>query len=234
MKIDQYVRICAVSSALLMLAACGGDDNSTAEVEEINSVFDVNVVNATHSQPLSPPAFILHGDGYSAWEMGEPVSEGLEELAESGAPDNFLLSAEDYALDQVAGELIMPGTNMSVTLSAESSDGLQLTVASMLVNTNDAFSGMTGFELDGLLVGESVSFLAPIYDAGTEMNDESVSSIPGPAAGGEGYNVQREARDMVTRHPGVVTADDGLQTSVLSEAHRFDGGAMLVTVTRTQ
>ena len=100
------------------------------------------------------------------------------------------------------------------------------------------------------------------YDAGTELNDELNSArtdvveaetgnalggygVPGVAGGGgeaAGYDVVRDdLADAVRLHQGVVTsanADDpsreGLSTSVLTEAHRFDFPTSRVVITRTR
>jgi hypothetical protein len=104
----------------------------------------------------------------------------------------------------------------------------------MLVNTNDAFSGFNAMDIANLEVGESISLRTGSYDAGTEKNSESMASIPGPAAGGEGYNEARDDVDFVAMHPGVVSMDDGLMSSALTQAHRFDNPTLAITFTRTE
>lgn len=199
----------------------------------VASSYKVVYLNATNSQPLAPAAALLHDQGYTAWSIGMPASIGLENLAESGSPA-VLLAESTSALDSKAGGgLTMPGAYTEIELEAVWREGLSLTIASMPVNTNDAFSGVTGWDISTLQVGESMRVLAPVYDAGTEWNSESLASIPGPAAGGEGYNSDRDdIADVVARHPGVVTSDDGYAESTLGESHKFDQGVMFVTVTR--
>lgn len=243
MKLNTLLLSSLVLSSIF-LTACGGSDNNndtptptptpTPSVV-INAIYEITVTNATNAQPLSPPAFIIHNDGFPAWETGVAASAGLEVLAESGSPVDFISEKQSYALADAAGDgAVTPGGNISVSLETEWDEGLQITVATMLVNTNDAFTGTTGLTIGQLDAGESMSLLTRIYDAGTEENSETIESIPGPAAGGEGYNSEREASDYVTIHSGVVTLDDGLSTSVLTEAHRFDNGAMVVHIERTQ
>ena len=240
MKFNTVLLSSLALSSSILLTACGGSDSDTpAEPEtpttDINAVYEITVTNATNAQPLSPPAFIIHNDGYPAWETGVAASLGLEILAESGSPEDFISEKQNYALTDAAGDnAVIPGASTSVTLETEWNEGLQVTVATMLVNTNDAFTGTTGLTIGQLAVGESMSQLARIYDAGTEENSETSESIPGPVANGEGYNSQRETSDFVAIHSGVVTQDDGFSTSVLTEAHRFDNGAMVVRIERTQ
>jgi len=104
----------------------------------------------------------------------------------------------------------------------------------MLVNTNDGFSGINQLAVGQLNVGESLEVRGVVYDAGTESNSEMAGTIPGPADGGEGFNALRDDRaDQVTMHTGVVSADDGLAESILTQQHRFDNSAVSIRVTRT-
>ena len=92
-------------------------------------------------------------------------------------------------------------------------------------------------DISNLMAGESISFTARSYDAGTEFNTETAASIPGPASGGagEGYNEARDdIADHVTMHPGVVSSDDGLSTSALSAGHKFDNPTLRITIARTE
>lgn len=218
---------------VLMLTGCPSNNSSQPAMR----TYLVTVVNTTAHQPLSPLAVQLHSQAYAAWDIGAPATTGLEDLAESGSPVMFLEEGEATAIAEAVGESpVGPGSRVSFmldgTYSNRPGNGHSLTIASMLVNTNDAYTGVTNWDLTRLAVGESMRSLAPIYDAGTEANTESASTVPGPAAGGEGYNATRDDTNYVTRHSGVVTADDGLGGSALNESHRFDNGAMSVVVTR--
>ena len=82
-------------------------------------------------------------------------------------------------------------------------------------------------------MGESLRITAPAYDAGTEANSERAAGIPGPAAGGEGFNAVRDDEDFVRGHSGVVSSQDGLDDSVLTGAHRWDNPVFSLVVTRT-
>lgn len=233
------------------LATIGGDGSQASRIADLEAelatlqeqiailqgattaTYEVSVINTTNNQPLSPVGVVLHTDTYSAWSIGEAASNGLERLAEQGTNAEFLAEATT-AVDTVGGSNpVGPGGSASYEVSGVWQNNLRVTVASMLVNTNDAYTGVTGWSVADLDVGETISFLAPVYDAGTETNDEMEGTIPGPADEGEGYNPAREANDIVTRHPGVVTADDGYAESILDESHRFDNGSMLIKVTRT-
>jgi hypothetical protein len=194
--------------------------------------YEVMVTNLTNAQPVSPVAVVLHDEG-NVWQLGEMASNALEVLAESG--DNSGLLAESFVMASASGEdVIMPGASETVSVSITDMMPSKLSVVTMLVNTNDAFSGFNAMDIANLEVGESISLRTGSYDAGTEKNTESMASIPGPAAGGEGYNEARDDVDFVAMHPGVVSMDDGLMSSALTQAHRFDNPTLAITFTRTE
>ena len=83
-------------------------------------------------------------------------------------------------------------------------------MASMLVNTNDAFVGESGLSLKSLAVGDTFVMNMNVWDSGTELNDELAATIPGPAGGGEGFNTTRNDTDVVSFHAGIISQDDGL------------------------
>ncbi len=216
--------------AMTLLAGCYHRDDDRVS-------YEVRVTNLTEAQPLSPLAVILHRDGYAIWQVGSAASDGLERLAEGGNPDALLLeaSANPAVITTVADSTaILPGTSSSVTLMSHAKGNLALSLATMLVNTNDGFTGIKAEILDGLARQQSRSITVRAYDAGTEANSESVATVPGPAAGGEGYNTVRDDRDSVGGHPGVISSDDGLSGSALNASHRFDSPVALVTITRLE
>jgi hypothetical protein len=169
------------------------------------------------------------------WSVGSSASNGLEQLSEGG--DNTELLSEAATSSKATasgGGVIAPGQSESVIVEVDEMNHLALSFATMLVNTNDGFTGINAVDLSGMAVGSNKQLLVKAYDAGTEANSEQASTVPGPAAGGEGYNQARDDRDSVSGHPGVVTHDDGLSGSALNESHRFDNPVAQVTITRVQ
>jgi hypothetical protein len=200
--------------------------------------FDVSVTNLTGAQPLSPVAVIAHQDGYAVFVVGVSVTTGLEELAEGG--DNTALLAEADADANVVATAsgaapIGPAGNETVNIEVLETDlpDLLISVSTMLVNTNDAISGINGAAVGDMAIGDVVSLRAIAYDSGTEANTELAGEIPGPAGGGEGFNAVRSDRvDMVAMHSGVVSQDDGLATSDLTGQHRFDNPVSQIRIER--
>jgi len=229
-----------------ILAGCSSDNNSrndapatpapvpTPDVATVG--FEVTITNLTYNQPLSPVAVVAHGSTLQGWVVGQPSSAGLELLAEGGDNSEFLTELEvSGSYTDVSGAAPLgPGATESLTLEFSEQGEVLLTVVTMLVNTNDALSGLTQIDVSSLAVGDTLQRLAPIYDAGTEFNSELVGTIPGPADGGEGFNAERDDVDFVARHPGIVSRADGYDASVLDQSHRFDQPAMLLEITRTE
>ncbi|MCF2847775.1 spondin domain-containing protein [Pseudoalteromonas sp. ACER1] len=234
MRFSKSLIILALSAGL---AACGDSDNNEVEVTDpvtpaMSYEFTVHVTNLTNAQPLSPIAAIAHTEGM-LWQIGEPASAALELMAEGG--DNSELLAADFNMNSSSAESpLLPGEQVTLMLSTEQLDSLKISLATMLVNTNDAFTGLNAIDVSSLAVNESLSRTSFAYDAGTEANSEAAGTIPGPADSGEGYNEMRDDIDRVAMHPGVISQNDGLTNSVLTSQHKFDNPVARFTITRTQ
>lgn len=229
------VRILLVAASVGLLAGCPSDDDN----DVVKSYrYMVNVANLTANQPMSPLVILTHTDEYQLFEVGKSASVELEHLAEGGSNAELLgLMDLNDAVDQgLSGNgLILPGESDSVTFRADPYQAGYVSVAAMLVNTNDAFVGETGLSFKSLAVGESYEMSMNVWDSGTELNDELAATIPGPAGGGEGFNAARnDGNDVVAFHAGVVSQDDGLANSALSANHRFLNPGAKLTITRIE
>ena len=200
--------------------------------------FEVTIINLTNAQPLSPVGVIAHADGYAVFSVGTAASTGLEELAEGG--DNTALLAEAAADANVRATAsgaapIGPAGSETIMIEVLESDlpGLRISTSTMLVNTNDAITGLDGMSVGGLQASDSVVARTIAYDAGTEANTELAVHIPGPAGGGEGFNAVRDdIADRVAMHIGVVGQEDGFAGSDLTGQHRFDNPVAEVRIER--
>jgi hypothetical protein len=222
-------KLTVLATLALLLSACNHNNNATDPVEYS---YTVTVTNLTYAQPLSPLGVILHTDT-KMWMVGNAASVALEKLAEGGDNTDFL--ADTNALAQKSSDgVILPGSMSTVDLSTTDRMATYFTAATMLVNTNDAFSGLTGIDISTMAVDDTKSWNLNVYDAGTELNTEAAGTIPGPADGGNGFDATRDDVDFVSYHSGVVSQDDGLSSSVLTQAHRFDNPAIKLTIKRTK
>lgn len=217
-----FLKCILTGSIILTLSAC----ELSPEQE-----YSISITNLTHSQPLSPPVAMLHKKKFSFWSIGEEASEALEILAEGGDGSD-LLSLKPRNPQFQGSAPILPGENIEFTLETHRDNLKYLSIATMLVNTNDAFSGLNGIELLDLEEGQSSVYYTYAYDAGTEFNSELTGTIPGPADGGEGFNSARDdITDVVTHHGGIVSVDDNFADSTLSSANRFDNPTLRIVVT---
>ncbi|GAA0818403.1 spondin domain-containing protein [Colwellia asteriadis] len=220
------------------LYGCGSDNNTRVDDMEtpvpaaMVYSFSVSITNLTHAQPLSPIGIALHQDG-AFWEIGSPASEALEQMAESG--DNSALLAQEIVMTSTSDSMpLPPGNTIDLMVDSEQLNNIKLSLFTMMVNTNDGFSGLNAIDVSQLAVGEALNVNTMAYDAGTEANSESSGTIPGPADGGEGFNSERNDSQIVSAHSGVVGQDDGLTQSVLNGNHKFDNPIMTITITRMQ
>ncbi len=237
MNIQKIFHI-AVAVAAVALYGCSSDSSSsTSPTSSTTSAtaasYEVVITNLTGAQPIAPVAVVLHTSGYSAGMAGASASVALEKLAEGG--DNAMLLSEANAhasvLTSAGGAgVLMPAASETITASVSDNAGLQISVAGMLVNTNDGFAAVSGLDISDLVVGNSQTIFLPVFDAGTEANTETAATMPG--TGGAGFDAVRDDTGFISVHRGVVTADDGLATSGLLDKHRFDNPAVKVVIRR--
>ncbi len=216
--------------SILSLSACNHDDDVIDPAPMMDYSYEVTVTNLTHSQPLSPVAVVSHGD-ISLWQIGSSASVAIETIAESGDNSQILADTDIISGSSGAG-IILPGMSETLVFNTSSESVPFLSVATMLVNTNDAFTGKTSIDVSNLAIGDNVTMKAVAYDAGTEANSEVAGTVPGPADGGEGFNATRDDVNYVAQHPGIVGIDDGLSTSVLTTEHKFDNPVIQLSITR--
>jgi hypothetical protein len=224
-----------MSSALIAMglgfSGCGDSDDGM--MEDVMPKYELSITNLTAGQPMAPAIATLHSSDYTLFSLGESASVALETLAEGG--DNSVLLAEALAttnVDDAAsfGALLTPGSTLSVTLEG---DDDYLSLAGMLVNTNDGFVGLRSYHISHLEAGEVETLELVTYDAGTEANSESAVTVP--AQGGEGFNADRDDTNaMVRLHAGVVTQDDALSGSALTSINKFDNPTAKLVIKRVQ
>ena len=246
MALHTYKRLAGATLMALLVAACDSDGNGLGAGGQgtmpppATASFDITVSNLTNGQPLSPIAVIADQATFSVFEIGQPASTALEVLAEGGDNSDLIASADGIATPggSVSGAApIGPAGSetVSITVNQLALPGLEISVSTMLVNTNDAITGVNDVLVGDMAVGDSVTLRAIAYDAGTEANTETAATIPGPAGGGEGFNAARDdIADRVAMHAGVVGIEDGFATSDLTGQHKFDNPVALITIGRTQ
>jgi len=168
--------------------------------------YEVTVTNLTRGQVFTPILVASHQEGVRLFELGQPASVELEILAEGGDTGPLVASLRTKAqVLQVtdSGGPLPPGH--SVTLAVRTTAKFDhVSVAAMLVPTNDGFFAINGVE--GPRGDQTLTLFSPAYDAGTEENDERCVHIPGPPpiCAGEGFNASRQgAEGFVHIHAGI-------------------------------
>jgi hypothetical protein len=147
--------------------------------------YDVTITNITAGQTFTPALVATHRSDISFFELGQPASDELGALAESGnimPLKDVLDSAPSLVKDTATnGALLEPGD--SVTIRIEGSRHFnRLSIAAMMIPTHDTIVAIDSVYLPRW----ETTDMATAYDVGTELNDEICANIPGPVCGGEG------------------------------------------------
>ena len=177
MQTSQLLKTLAVVLGLVSaFAAMANDDDDQWAAAR----YEVKITNLTRGQQFTPILATSHKASVRLFEVGQPASAELAILAEEGntAPLAAALAGNSGVGSVVAGNgLTNPGA--TTTLIVQGRNGFaRLSVAAMLIPTNDAFFAVNSVKLPR---GDDVLILTvPAYDAGSERNDELCASIPGP------------------------------------------------------
>ncbi len=173
--------------------------------------FKVTFTNLSGNVVLTPPIFATTKERARIYTLTEPASEALEMLAEGGETNGLAayLSAHDLIDVVQTGSPVLPG--QSVTIVIKGRFYSYLSVASMILPTNDGFVALNGKRI---FKPHRQTYYLTAYDAGTEVNDESCAHIPGPQCGGsgEGFN-GADGEGFVFPHAGIHGEGDLLQSS---------------------
>jgi hypothetical protein len=182
-------------AALGLLVAAG-----TARAQAHPPTLEVTITNLTAGQVLSPPVVIAHNASFQLFRPATPASPELAMLAEDAVTGPLVaaLGADpNVRAVEVGASPIPPGGSATVAIQTNGAFR-HITVAGMLVTTNDAF-----FAVQGLEAGAGgVSTHANAYDAGSEENNEDCTYIPGPPCGNAGVRTPT-SEGFVHIHPGI-------------------------------
>ena len=173
-------RSMAALALVFGLVALGYPATDGVALAQAGSTYKGNITNLTPGQSFTPILVATHSSAASIFLPGTTASSELGTLAEEGnvAPLTSLLNSMPASVMQVvsASGLTTPGVTTSLSIMGGGAFD-RLSIAAMLIPTNDAFVGVnTALPTDGVL--KVVYGFA--YDAGTEVNDETCASIPGP------------------------------------------------------
>jgi len=221
---------------------------ATASATPPVATYEVTITNLTDGQPFTPPVVAVHRQPVDVFTVGEPASVELQEIAENGNLPPMLAALDPAtnrhvsSLAPVGGPLVpdgLPGSadfDDSVTLTVTGDRGAKyLSWASMLICTNDGFTGIDGLRLPKQ-VGDTVTVTAAGYDAGTELNTEDFADIVPPCQGLVGISSGDPGTGMTNpalAEGGVIHHHDGvLGGNDLQPLHDWTDPVAMVTVER--
>ena len=120
---------------------------SSLAAAQPNVRYEVKITNVTPAQAFTPQLVVTHERGAHLFVLGDAAGAELEALAEGGMTGPLADTVADDAYDmQTSAGLLMPGETTTLTLVAHPKRGF-LSVAAMLLPTNDTFVGLDSVPL---------------------------------------------------------------------------------------
>lgn len=193
---------------------------------EESSTYEVTITNLTPGQPFTPPVLLTHSKKTGIFTLGEEASLEIQAIAENGNNMPLVTSlADDVDVhDVVEGTAPLVPANDPGATGFESSATFMITsrgkakflsFASMLICTNDGFTGLDTIKLPK----KKLTVYSVAYDARTEMNTEDYEDMVPPCqalidgivppVGGTGMSNPLLAEDgIVIPHVGIIGGFD--------------------------
>lgn len=216
-----------------------------ADDDDDLATYHVTIQNLTSGQPLSPPVAATHRGGIRMFNVGKLASAELEAIAEDGNEvpmfdlfngSNKVTQAVDIGRPLTPNGKVVGDFTDSATFEIQARPGDKLSLATMLICTNDGFTGLDRAKLpkDGLVVYELNG-----YDAGTENNTEQSEDIVDPCSalgpislagdpnGNEDAAVDTTPHQPIQHHPNITGNGD-----LSVQAHGWADPVAKVTIMR--
>lgn len=203
------------TSAILLIAGLLAPPPATAQG---NGQFTVTITNLTRDQTFTPVFVATHRPGIRLFEPGQPALPHVALVAEEGdvGPLMALARAATPFVHDVTftgappGGFVGPGESRTITVGTRPGFD-RVSVIAMLIPTNDGFFALR--DAEGPSGTGPVMYTSPAYDAGSERNDETCASVPGPnypECGGPGGGGQPSGGEegYVYIHPGIQGVGD--------------------------
>ncbi len=201
------MKLAAVLTASLLLAAPltaaqAQSSNDYAGIARYgNPMYAVTITNLTRGSSFTPILVASHRPGVELFELGKAASDELAAMAEGGdtMPLEDMLRNSGRVVGTGHSEGLL-GPGESVTVEVPAGNANRISLAAMILPTNDGFIALNGVETPRF---GSQTYSVPGYDAGSEPNDELCVSIPGPTCGGEGGSPNVGGEGFVHIHAGI-------------------------------
>jgi hypothetical protein len=188
-----------IITVILVLAISLVSVNAFADGKK--AAYELTITNITKGLLFTPILLMTHKKGVKLFTPGASASAALEELAEGGntAPLTAMMSMNPKVGSIMTIGALGPGEEVIAEIPAERGFNY-VSLASMLLPTNDGFLALNGVRAPK--GHNTVMYLSPGYDAGTEINDELCENIPGPHCGGAAVSVE-DGEGYVHIHSGI-------------------------------
>ncbi len=234
MQLPVFPKAGTIGTAALLSAAAWSSSAMAAD-------YEVTVTNLTSGLHFTPVIVAAHPGNVRMFQAGTAASSELQAIAEGGdvGPMAALLGSIGANVE-TGGGLVAPGASETFTISTTEGNDF-LSVASMLLPTNDGFLGLNSLPLRGASGTHDI----PGYDAGTEANDELAGSgapgepgFPAPppvvasGTGTGGTGVPGTAEGFVHIHRNVIGDANrtGGSSDINAYVHRWLNPVARVTV----
>lgn len=206
--------------------------------------YRVTISNLTAGQPFTPPVLLTHSNKTGIFTLGKEASSEIQAIAENGnnLPLLTALSGDVEVHEVLAGSApLVPANNpggtgfeSSVTFHITSRGKAKfLSFASMLICTNDGFTGLDSIRLPK----KSLTVYSVAYDARTEINTEDFADMVPPCQGligvtsddpGTGMSNPLLAEDVIIiPHVGIFGGVD-----LFSEVHGWSDPVAKIVIER--
>jgi len=224
----------AVLAAMAVMALVLAPTASASDVK----TYEVTISNGTGGQPFTPPLASTHNKKAGVFDVGEASSFELKEIAENGNLAPMVAEREDnskvFDVFIPAGPLA-PGASTTFEITA-SGGAKWFSFVSMLVCTNDGFTGVDGVRLPEK-VGDTYSAVTDAYETGTEANTENLADIVPPCSGfvtGTGdSNPNLIQEGVIGHHPGITGTGSIGALNLDPGVHGWSGAVGAIEITRT-
>ncbi len=196
----RFTLLALLGVALLLTTVAAQTEDAEANG---GSKLVVTVTNLTKGQILSPFIVATHSSRLEPlFRLGSPASSELAYLAEDAMLDPLKMlweGSKEVKDVEISSGPVPPGESVSVTVRAGGRHKY-VSLGSMLVTTNDAFTALNGVRAPSH--GYNVH-MTSAYDAGSETNNETCATIPGPPCMNGGVRDTSAAEGYVYIHSGI-------------------------------
>jgi len=215
-------------------------------MSEAGKTYRVTISNLTAGQAFTPPVLLTHSKRTGIFSVGDPASVGIREIAENGnsAPLQESLSSDVHVHQVVAGSApLVPANNpggtgfgSSATFEITTHGSAKfLSFASMLICTNDGFTGLDTVRLPR----HSKTVYSVAYDARTEANTEDFADIVPPCQGLIGVSSDDAGTGMsnpLLAEDGIIIPHAGINggTDLLPEVHGWGDPVAKIEIERVR